>query len=391
MSILAVSILGVVLLVGAVVIVLLKAQRRERTDPTCGRCGYNLTGSESNRCPECGTLFIEAGVTTGSPSPKSPRWVLVSLLVLSILFVAGIGLSVSYRAANRARAQARLRAIYAQAAAAQAQQQKSSRAGSAPAAVRQAPVRQQQSTTSIDGQPGALRPVSTGDTWNRPRTEEAAARRREMVSRQIEARGVADPKVLDAMRNVPRHWFVSSRSRNLAYSDRPLPIGDGQTISQPYIIALMTESLHLTAESKVLEIGTGSGYQAAVLSDITPHVFTIEIVEPLARRAIATFKKHGYDSIETRLGDGYAGWVEHAPYDGIIVTCAPDHIPPKLIEQLRTGGRICIPVGGEGVVQKLVVVTKRENGRLEQESLIPVRFVPMTGEARTRKTGDSGD
>ncbi len=153
----------------------------------------------------------------------------------------------------------------------------------------------------------------------------------------------------------------------------------------------MTESLHLTAESKVLEIGTGSGYQAAVLSDITPHVFTIEIVEPLARRAIATFQKHGYDSIETRVGDGYAGWVEHAPYDGIIVTCAPDHIPPKLIEQLRTGGRICIPVGGEGVVQKLVVLTKRENGRLERESLIPVRFVPMTGEARTPKAGESGD
>ncbi|MCH8880546.1 MAG: protein-L-isoaspartate(D-aspartate) O-methyltransferase [Planctomycetes bacterium] len=264
-------------------------------------------------------------------------------------------------------------------------------AGSAPAAVRQAPVSQQQSTTSIDGQAGASRPVSTRDTWNRPRTEEAAAKRREMVSRQIEARGVSDPKVLDAMRNVPRHWFVSSRSRNLAYSDRPLPIGDGQTISQPYIVALMTESLHLTAESKVLEIGTGSGYQAAVLSDITPHVFTIEIVEPLARRAIATFQKHGYDSIETRVGDGYAGWVEHAPYDGIIVTCAPDHIPPKLIEQLRTGGRICIPVGGEGVVQELVVVTKREDGRLERKSLIPVRFVPMTGEARTPKTGDSGD
>ena len=136
-------------------------------------------------------------------------------------------------------------------------------AGSAPAAVGQAPLRQQQSTTSIDGKAGASRPVSTRDTWNRPRTEEAAAERREMVSRQIVARGVADPKVLDAMRNVPRHWFVSSRLRNLAYSDRPLPIDDGQTISQPYIVALMTESLHLTAESKVLEIGTGSGYQAA--------------------------------------------------------------------------------------------------------------------------------
>ena len=379
MSILAISVLGVMLLTGAVVAVFLKGRRREGTDPTCGRCGYNLTKSESNRCPECGTLFIEAGVTLGTPSPMRARLVLVGFVVMLMLFVGGIGLSVSYTAARRAQAQAaraNMRAIQAQAVAAQAQQQKSTRAGSAQAAVRQA---------------GASRPVSAGGTWNRPRTEEAAAERRDMVSRHIEARGVGDPKVLDAMRNVPRHWFVSSRSRNLAYSDRPLPIGDGQTISQPYIIALMTESLHLTAESKVLEIGTGSGYQAAVLSNITPHVFTIEIVESLARRAIATFKKHGYNSIETRVGDGYAGWVEHAPYDGIIVTCAPDHIPPKLIEQLRTGGRICIPVGGEGVVQELVVVAKKENGRLEQESLIPVRFVPMTGEARTRKTGDSGD
>ncbi|MCH7884086.1 MAG: protein-L-isoaspartate(D-aspartate) O-methyltransferase [Planctomycetes bacterium] len=216
----------------------------------------------------------------------------------------------------------------------------------------------------------------------RPRTGERAAERRKMVVDQIEARGVKDPAVIEAMRNVPRHWFVPVRLHRLAYADRPLPIGEGQTISQPYIVALMTEVLRLNPQSKVLEIGTGSGYQAAVLSEITPHVFTIEIVEPLARRAIQTFEERGYKTISSRIGDGYGGWPEHAPFDAIIVTCAPEHIPTKLIEQLKPGGRICIPVGAQGRVQELIVATKRADGSLKRKSLIPVRFVPMTGEGR---------
>ena len=216
----------------------------------------------------------------------------------------------------------------------------------------------------------------------RPRTGERAAERRKMVVDQIEARGVKDPSVIEAMRNVPRHWFVPVRLHRLAYADRPLPIDEGQTISQPYIVALMTEVLRLNPQSKVLEIGTGSGYQAAVLSEITPHVFTIEIVEPLARRAIQTFEERGYKTISSRIGDGYGGWPEHAPFDAIIVTCAPEHIPTKLIEQLKPGGRICIPVGAQGRVQELIVATKRADGSLKRKSLIPVRFVPMTGEGR---------
>ncbi|MCH8966794.1 MAG: protein-L-isoaspartate(D-aspartate) O-methyltransferase [Planctomycetes bacterium] len=209
-----------------------------------------------------------------------------------------------------------------------------------------------------------------------------------MVQRQIVARGVRDAAVLDAMKSVPRHWFIPRWSQPSAYSDRPLSIGEGQTISQPYIVALMTEALDLTRESKVLEIGTGSGYQAAVLAEITPHVFTIEIVEPLARRAIKCFSEHGYTTIKTRIGDGYAGWPEHAPFDVVIVTCAPDHIPPKLIEQLKPGGRLCIPVGDERGVQSLRLVTKSADGELKTTDLLPVRFVPMTGDARNKSRED---
>jgi protein-L-isoaspartate(D-aspartate) O-methyltransferase len=236
-------------------------------------------------------------------------------------------------------------------------------------------------------EPSEQQPANTSaslDATRRgPRSDEAAAQRRAMVEHQIEARGVRDPDVLEAMRNVPRHWFVPDDVRRFAYADRPLRIGEGQTISQPYIVALMTDALDLTRESKVLEIGTGSGYQAAVLSEITPHVYTIEIVEPLARRAIAAFKEHGYETIEARIGDGYAGWPEHAPFDAVIVTCAPDHIPQKLVEQLDVGGRLCIPVGTERGVQELILATKRQDGSLDRTSLIPVRFVPMTGEAQT--------
>ena len=198
-----------------------------------------------------------------------------------------------------------------------------------------------------------------------------------MVQRQIVARGVRDAAVLDAMKSVPRHWFIPRWSQQSAYADRPLSIGEGQTISQPYIVALMTEALDLTRESKVLEIGTGSGYQAAVLSEITPHVFTIEIVEPLARRAIKCFAEHGYTTIKTSIGDGYAGWPEHAPFDVVIVTCAPDHIPPKLIEQLKPGGRMILPVGSQRRGQDLLVLEKDQAGNVNTIQSIPVRFVPM--------------
>lgn len=219
---------------------------------------------------------------------------------------------------------------------------------------------------------------------SRPRTDEFAQARRDMVARQIEARGVRDAKVLEAMRQVPRHWFVPEELQAMAHADRPLPIGEGQTISQPYIVALMTEALKLTPESKVLEVGTGSGYQAAVLSEITPHVFTIEIVESLGRRAIDAFERHGYEDIKVRIGDGYAGWPDHAPFDAIIVTCAPDHVPSSLLQQLKQGGRMCIPVGSERGVQKLYILTKGKDDEVERQTLLPVRFVPMTGEAQER-------
>jgi protein-L-isoaspartate(D-aspartate) O-methyltransferase len=224
-----------------------------------------------------------------------------------------------------------------------------------------------------------------GASWHRPRSDEMAAERRAMVARQIAARDVSDPHVIAAMRNVPRHWFVPDALRRDAYDDRPLPIGEDQTISQPYIVAFMTEALRLTPDDKVLEIGTGSGYQAAVLAEITPHVFTIEIVEPLGRRAMAVFEQRGYETVRARIGDGYAGWPEHAPFEAIIVTCAPDHIPPKLVEQLAVGGRICIPVGAEYGFQELIRVTKQADGTLMRESLLPVRFVPMTGDAQRKR------
>ena len=209
-----------------------------------------------------------------------------------------------------------------------------------------------------------------------------------MVEHQIARRGIRDRAVLDAMKQVPRHWFVPDTVQAAAYYDKPLPIGEGQTISQPYIVAFMTEALSLTRSSKVLEIGTGSGYQAAVLAEITPHVFTIEIVEPLARRTIEVFRKRGYTTLEARIGDGYAGWPEQAPFDAIIVTCAPEHIPPKLIEQLKPDGRICIPVGAQGRVQKLVLVQKSDKGELTRTELMAVRFVPMTGEVQSQRKGE---
>ena len=198
--------------------------------------------------------------------------------------------------------------------------------------------------------------------------------RMKMVQQQLEARDITDPRVLEAMRAIERHLFVPKLQRWFAYEDRPLPIGYGQTISQPYIVAYMTQAAHLKDEDKVLEIGTGSGYQAAVLANIVKEVYSIEIIEALAQRADKTLNSLGYQNIFIKYGDGYQGWEEHAPYDAIIVTAAPDHIPEKLVEQLAIGGRMVIPVGSTS--QELYVLTKTEDG-IEKKSLLPVRFVPM--------------
>ncbi|MDH4222088.1 MAG: protein-L-isoaspartate(D-aspartate) O-methyltransferase [candidate division Zixibacteria bacterium] len=183
------------------------------------------------------------------------------------------------------------------------------------------------------------------------------------------------------MREIPRHLFVPKTYVQEAYADGPLPIGEGQTISQPYIVALMTELLGLKGGEKVLEIGTGSGYQAAVLAEIASEVYSIEIICNLAERAGSTLTELGYKNITIRCADGYQGWKEHSPFDGIIVTAAPDHIPQPLIDQLKTGGKLVIPVGE--LFQELILVTKTEKG-IEKESTIPVRFVPMTGEAEKK-------
>jgi protein-L-isoaspartate(D-aspartate) O-methyltransferase len=200
-------------------------------------------------------------------------------------------------------------------------------------------------------------------------------KRTEMVRDQIRLRGITDKNVLCAMQKVERHQFVPDAYRSEAYEDYPLPIGDGQTISQPYIVAFMTEALELQRTDKVLEIGTGSGYQAAILAEICDSVFSVEIFESLARTAAKTLDSLGYQNIFIRTGDGYEGWQEHAPFNGIIVTCAPGQIPSKLEEQLAEGGRMIIPVGGT-YTQELILLEKK-NGKLEKKSVLPVRFVPM--------------
>lgn len=202
--------------------------------------------------------------------------------------------------------------------------------------------------------------------------------REKMVVTQIQGRGVKDEKVLQAMRSVERHRFVPEKYRRHAYEDRPLPIGEGQTISQPYIVALMTEVLELDSTKKVLEVGTGSGYQAAILGEICDSVYTIEIVEILGKRAQELLKDLDYKNVFVKVGDGYKGWKEHGPYDGIIVTCAPSHIPPPLIDQLAENGKLIIPVDVD-FGQDLILMSKH-NGEVTQKSVIPVRFVPMTKE-----------
>ncbi|MFO7958653.1 MAG: protein-L-isoaspartate(D-aspartate) O-methyltransferase [Candidatus Brocadiia bacterium] len=218
--------------------------------------------------------------------------------------------------------------------------------------------------------------------WSRPRFDERADRRERMVQQQIELRDIEDESVLDAMRHVPRHLFVPERWRPSAYTDQPLPIEHGQTISQPYIVAYMTDLLELEPGDRVLEVGTGSGYQAAVLSEITPYVYTIEIIEPLAQEAADRLEELGYETIEVKHADGYYGWPENAPFDGIIVTAAAGHVPPPLKEQLTSGGRMVIPVGGVFEVQRLILLRKDEEGQIQTRSLMPVRFVPMTGRAQ---------
>jgi protein-L-isoaspartate(D-aspartate) O-methyltransferase len=222
--------------------------------------------------------------------------------------------------------------------------------------------------------------------WQRPRFSEFEQERLHMVNSQIARHrpAVRSAAVLEAMRQVPRHLFVSSHLKRVAHADRPLPIGYGQTISQPYIVALMTEALEVQPGAKILEIGTGSGYQAAVISELTPSVFTIEIIHALGEKARLRFQNLGYGSVQVRIGDGYFGWPEEAPFDGIIVTCAAGHIPPPLIKQLRPGGRMVIPVGGTYQVQRLMVVTKDNQGTVQTQELLPVVFVPMTGSIQKR-------
>jgi protein-L-isoaspartate(D-aspartate) O-methyltransferase len=212
-----------------------------------------------------------------------------------------------------------------------------------------------------------------------PEPTDLARERESMVADQIAARGVKDELTLAAMRKVERHRFVPESFRSQAYEDHPLPIGHGQTISQPYIVAFMTEALGLDGGETVLEVGTGSGYQAAVLAEIAAHVYSIEIVKPLAEEAAARLAALGYENVEVRAGDGYAGWPEAAPFDAIVVTAAAPRIPEPLERQLKDGGRLVLPLGDDW--QELVVVTRRGE-RFEEKRVLPVRFVPMTGRVR---------
>ncbi len=204
-----------------------------------------------------------------------------------------------------------------------------------------------------------------------------------MVDEQLVARDITDPRVLEAMRRVPRHELVPPDVASLAYRDHPLPIGNGQTISQPYIVAAMTQLAEIEPSDKVLEVGTGSGYQAAVLAELAGEVFTIEIVEPLGERARQDLQRLGYEAIQTRIGDGYAGWPSEAPFDAIIVTAAPPAIPQPLKEQLAVGGKLVVPVGDDD--QELRVITRTADG-FRSQTVFPVRFVPMTGEAQQRQS-----
>jgi len=229
--------------------------------------------------------------------------------------------------------------------------------------------------------PGADRAAAASDS--REANDGFLAARRRMVEEQLAARDIRDPRVLEAMLRVPRHRFVPENFLHEAYDDHPLPIGHGQTISQPYIVALMTQSAAPDADARALDVGTGSGYQAAVLAELCREVYSIEILEPLAVEAAERLKRLGYRNVTVRVGDGYQGWPEKAPFDLIIVAAAPDHVPPPLIDQLAPGGRLVIPVGDAR--QELLLIVKGEDGVVRRESVAPVMFVPMTGEAMRKK------
>jgi len=234
------------------------------------------------------------------------------------------------------------------------------------------------STPDCQGPPPARIPTT-------PVTQHTGSQRKArelMVQQQIAARGVGDQRVLEAMRKVPRHLFVPPGMQPYAYLDSPLPIGHEQTISQPYIVAFMTEALRLEPDDRVLEVGTGSGYQAAVLSMMVREVYSIEIVEPLATEAAERLRRLGYANVTVRAGDGYSGWPDRAPFDAIMVTAAPDHVPEPLLHQLAPGGRLILPVGQQ--FQTLMRIRRTAEG-FKREKLLPVRFVPMTGEAEKQQ------
>jgi protein-L-isoaspartate(D-aspartate) O-methyltransferase len=222
--------------------------------------------------------------------------------------------------------------------------------------------------------------LAVGCDGLQPPVVDLARQRERMVKEQLMPRGIHEERVLAAMAKVPREEFVPEYLRAASYADQPLPIGYDQTISQPFIVAFMTEQLRPRPTDRVLEIGTGSGYQAAILAELVAEVYSIEIIEPLAITAEATLQRLGYKNVHVKVGDGYKGWPEHAPFDIVIVTCAPDHVPPALADQLKEGGRMIIPVGGPGD-QELYLVEK-EHGTLHRRAVSPVRFVPMTGEAQ---------
>ncbi len=220
--------------------------------------------------------------------------------------------------------------------------------------------------------------VASGCGQKAPLTSDFAVQRQQMVQQQLMPRGIKDERVLVAMAKVPREEFVTSESRIASYEDGPLPIGYGQTISQPYIVAFMTEQLRPKPSDRVLEVGTGSGYQAAILAELVSEVYSIEIVAPLAKNAEATLQRLGYKNVHVKVGDGYKGWPEEGPFDAIIVTCAPDKVPQPLVDQLKNDGRMVIPVG-ERFAQQLYLLEKK-NGQLKQSATLAVRFVPMTSE-----------
>jgi protein-L-isoaspartate(D-aspartate) O-methyltransferase len=225
--------------------------------------------------------------------------------------------------------------------------------------------------------------AATGCHRNPTSTSEFAAERQKMVEAQLKPRGIHDERVLAAMAKVPREEFVPENLRDKSYTDSALPIGHDQTISQPFIVAYMTEQLRLQPTDRVLEIGTGSGYHAALLAELAKDVYTIEIIEPLAKDASARLARLGYNNAHVKVGDGYQGWPEVAPFDAIIVTCAPDKVPQPLTQQLKEGGRMIVPVGS-GIMDQQLYLLEKINGELAQRAILPVRFVPMAGEAQKK-------